>query len=133
VWITGLGAVIALGMASSSLAQPDAVRQGNAPVSGQDDSLSGHSVCGQESDKIDQRNPQFKSDEPSVVPDAPAQPGSLSGNAYADQKSTRCQEVAPVQESFLKKLLKILYGPDTPPGPNPDVDTNISAGGAGGG
>jgi hypothetical protein len=39
----------------------------------------------------------------------------------------------PPKESLFKKILRVLYGPNTPPGPNTDVDTNISAGGAAGG
>lgn len=120
-WSAGLGVVIAFGMASSPLAQAGGVQQHSAPVSGQ------------ESDKKDQKNPPSKDDGSSVVQDAPGQPDSLPGNACADQESVSCEEVAPVREGFLRKLLRILYGPDTPPGPNPDVDTNISAGGAGGG
>lgn len=38
----------------------------------------------------------------------------------------------PEEEGFLDKLIRIFYGPDRPRGPDPDVDTNISAGGAGG-
>ena len=62
-----------------------------------------------------------------------AQSGSLTGDLYADQGLVSCEEVAPMKEGFLKRLLRILSGPDTPRGPNTDVDTNISAGGAGGG
>lgn len=36
-------------------------------------------------------------------------------------------------DSPLRRFIKLFYGPDRPPGPDPDVDTNISAGGAGGG
>ena len=120
-------------MASSSHAQTGAVQQGNPLVSEQGGSLAGHSSSGQDGGKTDQRNPQSKSEGSSALQDAPSQPDSLSGNACTDQQSASCEEVAPVKEGFLKKLLRILYGRDTPSGPNPDVDTNISAGGAGGG
>ncbi|MBN9132976.1 MAG: hypothetical protein J0H48_06340 [Nitrosospira multiformis] len=56
--------------------------------------------------------------------EAPAQ-GSESG-------SGSCKYASPEQEDFLCKMVRILYGPDTPRGPNRDMDENISAGGAGG-
>lgn len=57
----------------------------------------------------------------------------------ANAASKTCEEQAatswatPPKESLLNKILRVLYGPNTPPGPNTDVDTNISAGGAAGG
>ncbi len=56
--------------------------------------------------------------------EAPAQ-GSESG-------SGSCKYASPEQEDFLCKMGRILYGPDTPRGPNRDMDENISVGGAGG-
>lgn len=56
--------------------------------------------------------------------EAPAQ-GSESG-------SGSCKYASPEQEDFLCKMVRILYGPDTPRGPNREMDENISAGGAGG-
>lgn len=38
----------------------------------------------------------------------------------------------PDEEDFLCKLARIFWGPDTPSGPNQDMDSNITAGGAGG-
>jgi hypothetical protein len=67
---------------------------------------------------------------------------SISGKNEADQaaaKSGSCDRQAdesqatPPKESLFKRILRVLYGPNTPPGPNTDVDTNISAGGAAGG
>lgn len=43
-----------------------------------------------------------------------------------------CKYATPEQEDLFCKMVRILYGPDTPRGPNRDVDDNISAGGAGG-
>ncbi len=57
----------------------------------------------------------------------------------ASATSETCEEQAatswttPPKESLFRKILRVLYGPNTPPGPNTDVDTNISAGGAAGG
>ena len=56
--------------------------------------------------------------------EAPAQ-GSESGHGS-------CKYATPEQEDFLCKMVRILYGPDTPRGPNRDMDENISAGGSGG-
>ena len=36
------------------------------------------------------------------------------------------------EEDFLCKLARLFWGPDTPRGPNQDMDSNITAGGAGG-
>ena len=82
------------------------------------------------------RTEKVESDKASVAPqqtdqanapegwEAPAQ-GSESG-------SGSCKYASPEQEDFLCKMVRILYGPDTPRGPNRDMDENVSAGGAGG-
>lgn len=67
---------------------------------------------------------------PSPRQGAPDQVGS-SGWSSAEQSGS-CRYMTPDQETFLCKLIRIFYGPDTPPGPNRDIDNNISAGGAGG-
>ena len=102
-------------------------------MSGQGSTLAGQSSSGQESAKTDQRSSQSKSDGTASGQGASDQSGSSSSKACMEQKLASCEQPAPQQEGFLHKLLRILYGPDTPPGPNPDVDTNISAGGAAGG
>jgi len=67
---------------------------------------------------------------------------SISAKNAPDQASTTSETgkeqaatswAAPPKESLFKKILRVLYGPNTPSGPNTDVDTNISAGGAAGG
>lgn len=67
--------------------------------------------------------------------DAPGEgrPDASSNEECAEQEADACEQPAPEQESFLRRIIKLFYGPDRPPGPDPDVDTNISAGGAGGG
>ncbi|WP_074705253.1 hypothetical protein [Nitrosospira multiformis] len=82
------------------------------------------------------RTEKGESDKTSVAPqptdqanategwEAPAQ-GSESG-------SGSCKYASPEQEDFLCKMVRILYGPDTPRGPNREMDENISVGGAGG-
>lgn len=59
--------------------------------------------------------------------------GAPSNEECAAQEADACEQSAPEQKSLLRRIMKVLYGPDRPPGPDPDVDTNISAGGAGGG
>ncbi|MEO6824139.1 MAG: hypothetical protein ABI167_05325 [Nitrosospira sp.] len=132
-WSAALVIVMAFGMADSSHAQTGSVEQHGAPVSRQDGSLAGQPSSGPENARTDQRSSPSKSDESAPRQDVPAQSEAASSRACAEEKSTSCAQPAPEQESFLHKLIRILYGPNTPPGPNPDVDTNISAGGAAGG
>ena len=128
-----LAGIIAFGMASVSHAQTSSTEQDSIQMSGQGSTLAGQSSSGQESAKTDQRSSQSKSDGTASGQGASDQSGSSSSKACMEQKLASCEQPAPQQEGFLHKLLRILYGPDTPPGPNPDVDTNISAGGAAGG
>ena len=58
---------------------------------------------------------------------APGQPGWSSA-----QQPESCRYTTPDQETFLCKIIRIFYGPDTTSRPNRDMDHNISAGGAGG-
>ena len=63
---------------------------------------------------------------------APAQE-NISGEEQTGEKSTGlCREDAEHQEGLLHRILCFFLAPPLG-GPNPDVDTNISAGGAGGG
>jgi hypothetical protein len=69
---------------------------------------------------------------------APAQAGAgqtdpSEGWSSAGQTSSSCRHANPEQESFLCKVVRILYRAESPRrGPNRDMDENISAGGAGG-
>lgn len=69
---------------------------------------------------------------------APAQAASsptdsASGwSAAGQQTSDSCQHATPEQESFLCKVVRILYRAESPRGPNRDMDENVSVGGAGG-
>jgi hypothetical protein len=63
---------------------------------------------------------------------APSHADSSSGWSSPGQTSGSCQHATPEQESFLCKVVRILYRAETPRGPNRDMDENISAGGAGG-
>jgi hypothetical protein len=66
------------------------------------------------------------------APAAASQTDSSSGWSSAGQTSGSCQHATPEQESFLCKVVRILYRAETPRGPNRDMDENVSAGGAGG-
>ncbi|SCY35380.1 hypothetical protein SAMN05216420_10533 [Nitrosospira sp. Nl5] len=85
---------------------------------------------GRENSPGEQKNTPAKKDG-----DAPDQLGAdVSPNEDCEeQEADACEQPAPEQKSFLRRIMKLFYGPDRPPGPDPDVDTNISAGGAGGG
>lgn len=64
---------------------------------------------------------------------APHPSGSPSVSLPSDQEPDLGESPTPEPESLFRKIIRIFFGPDSPPGPNQDVDTNISAGGAGGG
>jgi hypothetical protein len=67
---------------------------------------------------------------PALAEDAPDQ---TSATSEACEEQAGSNWTTPPKESLFKKILRVLQGPNTPPGPNTDVDTNISAGGAAGG
>jgi hypothetical protein len=60
-------------------------------------------------------------------------PDQASATSETCEEQAAASWAAPPKESLFKRILRVLYGPNTPPGPNTDVDTNISAGGAAGG
>jgi hypothetical protein len=62
----------------------------------------------------------------------PDQATPSPGWTYAGQGYRSCAPPIPENERLLDKIIRILAGPDRC-GPDPDVDTNISAGGAAGG
>jgi hypothetical protein len=55
-----------------------------------------------------------------------------SGWSTQGERSRSCRPVIPAFENLLDRFVRIFFGPDWC-GPDPDVDTNISAGGAAGG
>lgn len=63
----------------------------------------------------------------------PNQSVSPSVSLPSDQEAGLGEDPPAEQKSLFHKIIKIFFGRDSPPGPNRDVDTNISAGGAGGG
>lgn len=62
----------------------------------------------------------------------PAQTASVEPSATSERDPSSCAYSTPEDETFLCKMIRIFYGPDTPRGPNRDVEENLSAGGAGG-
>jgi hypothetical protein len=65
-------------------------------------------------------------------PPSPVEAVSVEARATPEGDSGSCAYSTPEDETFLCKMIRIFYGPDTPRGPNRDVEENISAGGAGG-
>lgn len=67
------------------------------------------------------------------TPGTPNQANSSSSRSPVEQASGSgsCRYATPEQESFFCKMRRIFYGRDSW-GPNQDMDSNISAGGAGG-
>ncbi len=58
-------------------------------------------------------------------------PTDSSLSSQGDRRRS-CVPVIPASENLLERFVRIFFGPDWC-GPDPDVDTNISAGGAAGG
>lgn len=73
------------------------------------------------------KQPQPEQSDQAEAPQGWASPAQGSESGYGS-----CKYATPEDEDFFCKMVRILYGPDTPRGPNRDVDDNISAGGAGG-
>ena len=70
---------------------------------------------------------------PASAQATPEQATPSAGWTYAGQGYRRsCAPPIPENEGLLHKIIRILSGPDWC-GPDPDVDTNIAAGGAAGG
>ena len=68
-------------------------------------------------------------------PPSPASPASGKTDAagWSSQGSENSGCISSTgEEDFLCKLARLFWGPDTPQGPNQDMDSNITAGGAGG-
>jgi hypothetical protein len=65
-------------------------------------------------------------------PPPPVETASFEARPTPEGDSGSCAYSTPEDETFLCKMIRIFYGPDTPRGPSRDVEENISAGGAGG-
>ena len=90
--------------------------------------------------EADEKSPTAQEEKGKVTcQDVQLPKGENSSRDQASATSETCEEQAdaswatPPKESLFKKILRVLSRPNTPPGQNTDVDTNISAGGAAGG
>jgi hypothetical protein len=79
-----------------------------------------------------QELPQSENSGPAAGQPAPDQAAASASGLYPGQARRWCAPPIPENEGLLHKIIRILSGPDWC-GPDPDVDTNISAGGAAGG
>lgn len=128
-----LAGIVMYTVANVSHAQTGATGHDIAPVPGQDGSVTG------------QPSPRQQGTTPSAGGSPPKNGNAASGQGTSDQtdaspvppsakqESGPGGHSTPKQESFLRKIIRIFSGPDSSSGPNRDVDTNISAGGAAGG
>jgi hypothetical protein len=78
------------------------------------------------------QGPQAENSGPAAGQTPPDQAAVSTERSYAAQARRWCAPPIPENEGLLHKIIRILSGPDWC-GPDPDVDTNISAGGAAGG
>jgi hypothetical protein len=93
--------------------------------------MNSAATSGEKAVAQDQAQPQEAS--PASGQATPEQATPSAGWTYAGQGYRRsCAPPIPENERLLDKIIRILSGPDWC-GPDPDVDTNISAGGAAGG
>ena len=119
-WFVALTGIMIFGLMSVShaqtgtTAQPGPMSVQGGPVVAQLSQRWGDGATGQKDLPPDQANSSSSS---SSVEQAPG--------------SGSCRYATPEQESFFCKMRRIFYGRDSS-GPNRDVDSNISAGGAGG-
>jgi hypothetical protein len=119
-------------MAGVSHAQTGTAGHDGASIPGQGVSAARQSSSEQKDAASDQENLPQKNDGAAPGQGAP-QSGSPSTSLPSTQEPGLGEPPAPEPESLFRKIIRIFFGPDSPPGPNRDVDTNISAGGAGGG
>lgn len=79
-----------------------------------------------------QELPKSENSGPAAGQPSPDQAAASASGPYPGQARRWCAPPIPENEGLLHKIIRILSGPDWC-GPDPDVDTNISAGGAAGG
>ncbi|MGH8763387.1 MAG: hypothetical protein ACREUR_09180 [Nitrosospira sp.] len=125
-----LASILIFTAASLSHAQTGTAGQGSASTPEPHGSKAAQP--GREDSPGAQENAQPKEDVHAPGQGTAGADASLNEECTA-QEADACEPPAPEEKSFLRRMIKLFYGPDRPPGPDPDVDTNISAGGAGGG
>ncbi|SEP04929.1 hypothetical protein [Nitrosovibrio sp. Nv6] len=124
-WI--LACTIFFGIAAASPVQGDNAGKDTGSMPARPGSAAG-AQPGQGNDTAGQKATAPEDGSSSPSQGAPDQTGSSS----ASRESGTCRQPIPDQEGFFRKVIGLLFAPDSC-GPNRDVDTNISAGGAGGG
>lgn len=95
---------------------------------------TGQSPPGQKGAASGQESSLPRNDDTPTGQDMPNHSGSPSVSLPSDQEASLGEDPPPPEpRSLFHKIIKIFFGRNSLPGPNRDVDTNISAGGAGGG
>lgn len=130
-------AILILGIVGVSHAQTSMAAQGGAQLLAQAGSSDGQPASGWKDPVTGQattiKDKTTAPAQPAPAQAAPSETDPSSGWSSAGQTSGSCQHATPEQESFLCKVVRILYRAESPRrGPNRDMDENISAGGAGG-
>lgn len=132
-WFATLAGIIIFGLMSVSHAQTGATAQPGDRMS-----VQGSPIVAQLSQRwgdaaTGQKDLPPESAGAASAPGTPDQSNSSSSWSSVEQApgSGSCRYATPEQESFFCKMRRIFYGRDSS-GPNRDVDSNISAGGAGG-
>lgn len=121
-----LACTIFFGIAAVSPAQAD--KAGKDTGSMQRPGSAAGAQPGQGNDRAGQKATASEDNSSSPSQGAPDQTDSSS----AGRESGSCGQSMPEPEGFFRKVIRLLFAPNSC-GPDRDVDTNISAGGAGGG
>ncbi len=137
-----LTSIVMVAVVNIAYAQTGAATQNGAAA--QAGSSQANSAAGQRTSGWNENAPDrgswlsriFWSSAPEVAAPASGAAGSgqtdSSGWSSSGQDPGGCRRSSTGEEDFLCKLGRIFWGPDTPRGPNRDMDDNITAGGAGG-
>ncbi|KIO50411.1 hypothetical protein [Nitrosospira sp. NpAV] len=128
-----LAGIMILTMAGVPHAQTGAAGHDGASIPGQGVSTATQPSSRQKDAASDQESSPQKKGSAAPEQHTPDQSGSPASSLPSNQEPGWGESPAPEPESLFRKIIRIFFGPDSPPGPNPDVDTNISAGGAAGG
>jgi hypothetical protein len=130
----GFAIVAALCIVKVSHAQTNVAGHDSGSASWQSLPLAEQLLLSQGDSATDQSSSLSQNGESAARHDSPSPIAPSPTAASAEQKiSGPCQVSSHEDESLLRKLIRMFCRPGASQGPNPDVDTNISAGGAGGG
>lgn len=126
-----LGATLFLCAACISHPQTGVSGWSSSPTPARTGSAAGTSP-GQKAETSDHETPQYENSGPVSGQTPPDQAKISSDRSSAVLGRRWCGPPVPEHENLLDRIVRILFKPDWC-GPDPDVDTNISAGGAVGG